>query len=47
VTIDEAALIAGLLVALGGPAHEAALGALLDIATTASSGSRSRDVASA
>ena len=37
-TIDEAAMVAGCLVALGGPGHESALTALRDAAARATSG---------
>jgi hypothetical protein len=39
-TIDDALLLASLLSALGGPRHEAALQALLDMTGRASSGTR-------
>lgn len=46
-TIDEAALVTSLLAALGGPHHEQALAALLDMADRASTGTAAPGLRSA
>jgi hypothetical protein len=45
-TIDDAALVASLLAALGGPRHEPALAALLDMTGKVSSATRATGVRS-